>query len=219
MPRQPESRIRVTFPSGESICYGQAIYTVLDVLRRIDPSQYDRIQLESGGRRLITNNVDERDEIHKKSIRDGWWYINRLTNTDNKVLQLHEINRLFNLGIKIESGPTLRITNRPDNPIKRRRQARRIRVTLNNGKVFDDDQFINVFRDFIYEINPVIVARKCQAVVFRGEPLVRTTNLYNNRANLGDNLWFLEPLSSRQAFSIIVIISRRCGIECNVEIY
>lgn len=219
MPKKKRSLIRVTYPNGKSICYNHAKYTVIEVLRRIDSTKYPEIKFESSGRRLITNNVDESDERYKEPICDGWWYINKFPNTDNKVAQLIEINRVLELGITIEHGPDLKITDFPENRVKSKRPKRKVRVILQDGTVFDDDQFISVFRDFVYHIGVEIVANRCKDITWKNEPFITTTNLNNNRAKLGDFRWFLEPSNTAEARKIMTIISKCCTINCKIELY
>lgn len=218
-PKLPKSKIRVTFPNGESICYRHAKDTVIDVLRRIDPSKYEEIKFESNGVRLITNTVRKEDEKCKESICEGWWYLNKLANTDDKVYQLTEINRVFGLDLKIESGANLKVTNYVKSPKRSVRPKKKIRIRFKDGRVLDDDKYLVVFRDFVRYVGVDKIARR--EILWNGEPLVTTTNVNNNRAKLGENKWFLEPRYTKEAQKIISVIAAHCHInnEIEIEIY
>ena len=218
MPRNNNSRIRVTYPDNESICYRNAINTVIEVLKRVDPTRYPEIPIESSGRRLITNQVHEDDDRYKKQICDGWWYINKFSNTYTRVAHLRTIKKVLNLDITIESGSNFEITNIPENNNIRRR-PQRLCATFEDGYILDNDNVITVFRDFIYHVGVDNVAQRCQNIQWRREPFIMTTNRNNNRAQLGEYRWFLEPTNAKEAKKILTIISISCNVNCTIEIY
>ena len=219
-PRQPQKKIRVTFPNGESICYRHAKDTVLDVLRRIDSSDYEKIKLETKGERIITNNVSKENEKFKLPIREGWWYIKRGgVDTDNMVLHLIEINRALNLGMRIEQGSDLRVTNTAEKDKRSVRPKKKVRVHIDN-KVFDHESFLVVYRDFVDYVGVDKIAQR-NTLSWHNEPWVTTTNMYNssNRAKLGEFKWFVEPRSSKEAYQMINQIARHCRLICKIELY
>ena len=218
-PRQPQKRIRVTFPNGESICYRHAKDTILDVLRRIDSSDYDKIGLELKGERIITQKVSKYNENYKLPISDGWWYIKKGANTDIMVLHLIEINRALNLGMRIEQSSDLRVTNTAEKDKRSVRPKRRIKVYIDN-QTFDHESYLVVYRDFVDYVGVDKIAQR-KTLSWHNEPWVTTTNMYNsnNRAKLGEFKWFVEPRSSKEAYQMVDLIARHCRLDCKIELY
>lgn len=219
--RSPKSRIKVTYPNGDSICYQHAKDTVLEVLRRIDPSKYGEIKLETRGERLITDCVSKENEEYKLPICEGWWYIKKGANTDTMVYQLIEINRVLDLGIEIEHGSGLKVTDTVENPVPSKRPKSKVRVTFNDGTILDDERFLVVYRDFIEKIGVERIGAvdATNEIIWRDEPLIRTTNVNNNRAKLGEYKWFLEPRNTNEAVKMISLIASKCRIDCKIEKY
>lgn len=219
LPRQPQKRIRVTFPNGESICYRHAKDTILNVLRRIDSLNYDKIRLELKGERIITQNVSKDNEKYKLSICNGWWYIKKGANTDNMVLHLIEINRVLDLGLRIEQGSDLKVTNAAEKDKSSVRPKKKIRVHIDN-KVFDDESFLVVYRDFVDYVGVDKIAHR-KTLLWHSEPWVTVTNVYNssNRAKLGEFKWFVEPRNTNEAYKMIDLIAHHCHLACNIELY
>lgn len=215
--RQSQNRIRVTYPNGESICYRSSKETFIEVLKRIDPERYPELKFESNGRRLITKEVHKDDEKYKEPLCEGWWYLNKLVNTDNKIIQLIEINRMIGLNITIEQGPDLKVTNVKCDRPKILRPKKKIKVTFDDGIIFDDDKFIDVFRDFIGKLGTDNIARK--DIRWKDEPLVTTTNNTGRRSKLGEYKWFIEPKNTKDAAKMMNIIAIQLGVKCNIEIY
>lgn len=219
-PRQPQQRIRVTFQNGESICYRHAKDTVLEVLRRIDPNKYEDIKLESKGERIITNNVSKENEKFKLPICEGWWYIKKGgVDTENMVLHLIKINRVLSLGLKIEHGIDLRVTNIAEKDKRSARPKKKIKVYLDD-KTFDHESYLVVYRDFVDYVGVDKIAQR-KTLSWHNEPWVTTTNMYNssNRAKLGEFKWFVEPRNSKEAYQMIDLIARHCRLTCEIEWY
>lgn len=215
--KQPQSRIRVTYPNGESICYRNAKDTVVEVLKRIDPARYEEIKLNCNGRRLVTKEVHKKDEKYKEPLYDGWWYLNKLGNTDNKIFQLIEINRVLDLNIKIEHGPDLTVTNTNPDRSSSVRQKKKIKIVFEDGTVYEDDKYIDMFRDFVGKLGADNIARK--NIIWKDEPLVTTSNINGKRSKLGEYKWFIEPGNTKEAAKMMNIIAIQLGVKCNIEVY
>lgn len=215
-PRKPQQKIRVTFPDGETICYRHAKDTVLGVLRRINSSDYCKIGLEIKGERIITQNVSEYNEKYKLAISDGWWYIKKGANTEDMVRHLIEIKRVLSLEIKIEHDVDLKVTNTAEKTTPSVRPKKKIRVFIDD-KVFDDESFLVVYRDFVNHVGVYKIAKK--NIQWKQESLVTTTNINNNRAKLGEYKWFLEPKNTKEAHDMIDLIAIYCSLTCKIEMY
>lgn len=213
--RNKKSRLKVIFPDGSALCYKNPIDTMLDVLKRIDPEQLAEIKLESKGRRLITKDLSPEDEKYKEDLGNGWWYINKFVNADNKFLQLKEIDRCLNLGLDISLGSDLEITDVKEKE-KKKKSKKKLFITLPNDFVLYGDSSVDVFRRFIKASNLEEIARK--NIEFRGQPLISTSNINGKRYELAPYRWLLEPKSTKEAADMAFLVSRFCNIPCKIEI-
>ena len=91
--------------------------------------------------------MSKENEKFKLSICEGWWYIKKGgVDTDNMVHQLIEINRVLSLGIKIEHGIDLKVTNTniAEKGKRRARPKKKIKVYLDD-QTFDHESFLVVY--------------------------------------------------------------------------
>lgn len=213
--RSKKSKIKVTFPDASSICYKNPIDTMLAVLKRIDTEQLKEIKLESKGRRLITNEVSPEDEKYKEEIGNGWWYINKFVNADNKFLQLKEIDRTLGLGLDIEIGTELAVSDIKEKE-KKKKSKQKLLISLPNDYILYGDSSVEVFRKFVKYAGPEEIARK--NLEFRGQPLISTSNTNGKRYELAPYRWLLEPKSTKEAADMVFLISRFINLTCKIEI-
>ena len=212
--RSKKSKIQVIFADGESICYKNPIDTMMDVLKRIEPEKLNEIKLESKGKRLITRTVDPEDEPYKEEIGKGWWYINKFVNTDNKYLQLSEINRCLDMGLQIKIGPDLEVTNKIEKEQKKRRK-KKLFIKLPNDYVLTGDSSADVFRKFVKAVGTEEIARK--NILWKNQPLITTSNTSGKRYELAPYRWLLDAKSTKEAADMAFIVSRHLNLACEIE--
>lgn len=213
--RNKKSKVKVTFPNRTSICYQNPIDTLLHVLKNLSSEQLQEIKLESKGRRLITQEVNPEDDKYKEDLGNGWWYINKFVNADNKFIQLKEIDRCLGLGLKVEISPDFEPTDfKEKTPKKRTKQ--KLFITLPNNFVLFGDSSVEVFRKFVKTVDPEDIARK--NIELRGQPLISTSNTNGKRFELAPYRWLLEPKSTKEAADMAFLISRFLNISCKIEI-
>lgn len=213
--RNKKSKVKVTFPNRTSICYQNPIDTLLHVLKNLSSEQLQEIKLESKGRRLITQEVNPEDDKYKEDLGNGWWYINKFVNADNKFIQLKEIDRCLGLGLKVEISPDFEPTDfKEKTPKKRTKQ--KLFITLPNNFVLFGDSSVEVFRKFVKTVGPEDLARK--NIELRGQPLITTSNTNGKRLELAPYRWLLEPKSTKEAADMAFLISRFLNISCKIEI-
>lgn len=214
--RAPQSRLKITFPNGNTICYRHAVDTIVETLRIIGSQYFEAFDYDLGGQRLVTKKVPQKYEKKKKEICEGWFYLNLLSNTDNKLFQLKDFNKKLNLGLDIQQG-NFKITNKTDKTIvSHRNPKQKIRVTFENGEVLNDDKFLYVFRDFLYKIGVHKIAQK--NLIFNGEDLITTSNYNGRRKEYEEFRWVKEPGNTKDTYELLNTIKKFVGIKCTIEL-
>lgn len=213
--RSKKSKLKVTFADESCICYKNPIDTLLHILKILSQEQLEEIKLESKGRRLITREVDTEDDKFKEDLGNGWWYINKFVNADNKFLQLKEIDRSLSLGLKIEIGVDFEVTNFKEKETKKR-SKKKLFITLPDNLVLYGDSSVEVFRKFVKLVGPEEIARK--NIDLRGQPLITTSNTTGKRFELAPYRWLLEPKSTKEAADMAFLISRFLNLSCKIDI-
>lgn len=101
--KQKKYIIRVIFPDNHVSCNKMVLETLLDVVRYAGPRNVQKLGINIMGGNLVSSelNENERYRIGQKEIEPGL-YVCTYSSTDTKYDQIKTINRLLNLGLKIE---------------------------------------------------------------------------------------------------------------------
>lgn len=101
--KQKKYIIRVIFPDNHVSCNKMVLETLLDVVRYAGPRNVQKLGINIMGGNLVSSelNENERYRIGQKEIESGL-YVCTYSSTDTKYDQIKTINRLLNLGLKIE---------------------------------------------------------------------------------------------------------------------
>lgn len=210
--RAPQQRIKVTFPDGESFCFKNAVDTFIATLKKIGSASFPLIKLERNHRPILTTEPYKDLEKYMKPVCDGW-FVNTQNDTHEKVLLLKSISDILNIGLIVEHGTDLKVTDKVERTPGTRPKTKLI-VTFPDGAIIEDENFINVFRQVIYEIGVYNIGEK---IVWKGKPLVTTTNIDGRRSQLGPHHWYVEPQSAKETEYILkkIVIQLHKDIKIN----
>ena len=202
--RKKDNRLRVTFPDGSTICYKDAVYTLLETLRRIGSARFNEINLTIGELPLISQQTfPQKKRSYTKEICDGWYYINQ-SDVRTKYCQLLNISKTLNLELKVEVGDF-----KPErNPRMARmlRPKNRLVVTMPSGEVIDYDSYKDVFMTCVADhIGPHTVSSRANFEI-HGNCLLTTTNTNGQRKRVDEFLYLAIPESAKEAKKILDII-------------
>lgn len=209
--RKKDNRLRVTFPDGSTICYKDAVYTLLETLRRIGSARFNEINLTIGDLPLISQQTfPQKKGFYTKEICDGWYYINQ-SDVRTKYCQLLNISKTLNLRLKVEVGDFKSERNpRMDRLL---RPKNRLVVTMPNGEVIDYDSYKDVFMDSVYNIGPRVISSKANFELSDNCPLLTTTNTNGQRKRVDEFLYLAIPGSAKDAKKVLDLIFKR--LECH----
>lgn len=202
--------IKVTFPDGEQICYKSPINTMIQVLIKIGVNRFPEITLENAKRPLVSQEIYPELKYYTREIVPGWYYINR-TDTREKTAQLININRLLDLGLKIEVGEDLKAQSNPKIG-RASKQKNRLRVTMANGEILDYDTYCDVFMACIDKLGPRLVSSKANFDLNGNCPLLTTTNTTGKRRKVAESLYLALPNTVKDACKMLRLITSRLGL-------
>lgn len=207
--------IKVTFLDGTEYCYKSPVNTVLAVLRKIGEEKFPSISLMRGKNRIVSQSYSPEIKKYIREIIPGWYYFNQ-SDTREKTSQLININRQFDIDMKIEVGnfkgeanPRIEGTTKHKN---------RLVVTMPNGDVIDHESYRQVFVDCIYKLGPrKVSAASVNINVSKNRDLFSTTNSDGNRFKLDETLYVEMPYTSKDAMKYLKIIGSSLRVNLRIE--
>lgn len=211
-----KKKLRVTFPDGTVICYKDALFTVLEVLRTIGSKRFGEINLEVQGQRLVSSEKQHGyKSTYIKEVCDGWYYLNQ-SDACTKCYQLHSINEQLNLNLSIELGEGF-IAKANPKTVRRSPIRRKLKVTMADGDVIDYDGPEEVFMTCIDKLGPRTLSAKAN-FDFHGSPLFTTTNTSGKRLKVADFLYVAIPDTAQEIYKILNMILLRLGLHKSMTI-
>lgn len=207
--------IKVTFLDGTEYCYKSPVNTVLAVLRKIGEEKFPDISLMRGKNRVVSQSYCPEVKKYIREIIPGWYYFNQ-SDTREKTNQLININRQFNIGMKIEVG---KFKGEADPRIEGATQHKnRLVVIMPNGDIIDYESYRQVFVDCIYRLGPRKVSiASVDITVSKNRDLFSTTNGNGNRFKLDETLYVEMPYTAKEAMKYLKIISSRLRVNLTIE--
>lgn len=204
--------LKVTFSNGKSICFHNSIDTMLSILRGIEKTRLPLIDLESSGRRLITQKVEKEDMKYAIEIGGGWWYIHKFQNTENKYRHLNRINTILNLGLKIK---IVSYEEKTDYKYveNRKRPKKNLIVKFTDEEVIEGASCTDTIKQFAKKVGVEEIARK--NLTWHGNPVIKTIS-EANREKLGDFRFILAPKNVKETFGLLSHIARMLSYKCEV---
>lgn len=214
--KKAKERLKVTFPDGKTFCMLHPKDTVIAVLKEIGSQRFGEINLERNKRPLIAREIFPELKNYMREVCDGW-YLNCQSDTDEKFLQLSLINKALNLNLSIEKGDFSDIytTKSPKAANKSKRPKSRLRVTLEDGAVIEEDACANVLIELIRRLGVNEVAAR--HISWAREDLITTTNTNGRRVEIGDMRWLILPNNLKDAMKLIKILASNLRVKIEVE--
>lgn len=213
--RLPKKRLRVTFPNGDSICYKSASITFIETLKRIGSNRFPEIVLELAYLPLISKEKHTKLGEYMKPIIDGW-YLNIQSDTHMKYMQLLSINDQLKLGLKVEIGSDLEITNKIEKEKKTKCPKSSLLVQLPDGEFIAEESPIETFIQTIFRIGIEKLQRK--EIMITGKPLITIGKQYNGQVQIGKNQWLTIPSSTKEKAKILNILALIMHLELKITI-
>lgn len=212
--RQPNQRLRVTFPDGNSICFKNATTTYLEVLKRIGSDRFSKINLEIGHLPLISRIEYPKYKGYMKPITDGW-YVNTQSSTQQKFLQLRSINDTLHLNLNIEIGTDFDVTNENNNKQKKTGKTSLL-VQFPDGEFVAGDSPIDTFIQSVWKIGLNEIQRKEINVL--GKPLITRKQQYKGQIQVGLDQWINIPTTTKDKAKLLRTIALMMRLDLKITI-
>ena len=210
--RAKKKLLRVTFPSGKVICYKSTTDTMVAVLQELGEDVISKIELELCHLPIVSKEIYPKYRKWMKPICDGW-YINTLSNSDSKFLELKSINDQLSLNLKLELGADLDAGDMPDKE-KRTKSKDKLLVKFPDGQYFANNSTLDTFLEVVWEIGIDNIKRK--DLSWGGNPLITTSKMFNNQVQVDSQRWIIVPNSTRDKIKLLRVIGAMLHI--NMEI-
>ena len=213
--RAARKKIRVIFPDGTVICHKKVTLTMVDTLRHIGVERFTDIDLMVGDQRWVTTDVPQRYKDWNEPITDGWFLITQST-TEQKFMQLKDINIKLNLDLKIEIGENLET----DGAMARTNKAgsgkkdSRLAVMFPNGCVVRGTSIQDTFRLCAECMGLDLIKRK--NIQWAGKPLVTTTQQYRSQVEVDNHTWLYLPGTFKDCTKLLRVMSAMLGLGLKV---
>lgn len=202
--------IKVTFPDSEEICYKSPVNTVIAVLQKIGVERFSKITMLIRKRPLVSQKIYPELKKYTKEIVPGWYYITQ-SDTREKTSQLININRMLNLGLKIEVSNNF--TGTPDPKIEgATRPKKKLIVSLPDGDIIDYYSYKDVFMACIDKLGPHRIMYRANLDLAKNRPLITVTDIDGNRLKIGDFMYLTIPYTATEAKKVLDLIGKRLGI-------
>lgn len=211
--RSPQKRIRVTYPDGSSICCRHAVHTIIKVLQKVGPERFSEINIQVSHRPLISQRYYYRLKEYMVPICDGW-YFNNMSVFENKLDQIREINRQLNLGLVIEHGDHLKVTDNYD--VERKVESRHVKVTFSDGEVAEYKSPRNVLLHCVYKLGVEKIAKR--EILWHDRPLLTYAKLYRNQEQVDQSRWINIPQTVKETYVLLNYVQNFIGDSFNVEL-
>ena len=212
--RAKKKYLRVTFPNGEMICYKNATSTMIEALKRIDSNRFPLIKLEMCYLPLISKEIYPKYKDYMKPICDGW-YLNSLSNSDCKFLQLSAINKQLNLGMKIEIGSDFETQIEPYRE-KRTKSKDKLLIKMPYGEYIANDSAQETFLETVWQLGIDEIRKK--DLSWGGNPLITSTKLFNNQIQVDRDWWIIVPNMTKDKVKLLRVIGAMLHVKMEINV-
>lgn len=206
--------LRVTFPSGDVVCYKNAVTTMITVLNTLGEDCFPLIKLEMCHLPLVAREIFPGFEKYMKPICEGW-YLNTQSNTDTKFLQLQAISDQFGLGLQIELGVDFDTQEEPEKE-RRTQHKGKLLVKMPDGEIFTNPSIVHTFLEVVRKLGVDNIRRK--DLQWGGKPLISTAQMYNNQVQVDNDRWIIVPNMTTDKVKLLRVIGSMLHVNMEVSI-
>lgn len=204
-PRQRAKRkkIRVTFPDGTVICFGNVTETFIATLCKIGAERFPEINLELCHLPLLTREIYPQYEAWIKPVCDGW-YVNIQSDTGQKYIQLRSISDSLNLGLTVEIGDDFEEQEKTKKG-RSRKSKENLSVTFPDGETVTGPHAIDAFLGCIRKMGIDNILRK--GIEWGGNPFITRYQTSSRQVEVEPNRWALIPNTTKDRVKLLKVIA------------
>lgn len=212
--RSRNKQLRVTLSDGRVICHKSVTMTFVEALAALDSSLYSSVQLENCHLPILSQEIYPRFEAWMKPVKDGW-YVNTLSDTDQKYLQLKSIAKQLKVNMEVEIGMGF-ITS--DVKVAQRSKSRdkKLLVKFPDGEYVGGENPIDTFLQTVWKIGVEELRRK--GLEYKGKPLITVTKQYNGQVQVDANRWLTIPPQTKDKYMMLRVIDSMMRLHLEISI-
>lgn len=212
--RAPKKLLRVTMPDGQVLCYSSNRTTFLEVLRRIDIEELQKVNLEVGHYPLISQEIPPLFKDYMKPLVRGW-YVNLRSSPEEKFLQLISIKNQLGLDYRVEISEDFE----PDKTKgfqKAKISVGSLLVKFPDGDYVGGESPIQTYTETVRKLGVDNLKRR--SIVLNGKNLITSRKEHNGQVQLDDNNWLTVPPSTKDKLKYLRIFGSHLRVNLEVTI-
>lgn len=213
--RAKKKLIKVTFPSGKSICYDSAKATMVAVLAEIGSDKFPAIKLDSCHLPLLSTVIYPKYKDWMKPVCDGW-YINAQSDSKQKYMQLLSINEQLSLGLTIELGADLEADDDPRKG-KISRTKGKLLVRFPDGECIAKDSAQNTYLETIKKLGVDNIMRK--RLTWGNNVLITTSKVLIPQVQIDERRWIIVPNLTKDKAKLLRVIGAMLHTKLEITVF
>lgn len=203
--RAKRQRIKVTFADGTELCDANATTTMIQTIEKIGVGRVATLGMEACHIPLVAQEINPKYASWTKSMSNGW-YLMAQSDTKQKYMQLKSIVTQLSIEATIELGDfdALSATSNTRKGDTRKKKAL-LSVTFPDGTIL---QGKNPLQTYVMTINFIGLERiKKTNIMIGGTPFTTYHKKYNGQVELDSGEWLTVPVTVKDKYKVLRVIS------------
>lgn len=203
--RAKRKRIKVSFADGTEFCDANATTTMIQVVEKIGVERVAALGLEVCHVPLVSQEVNQKYASWTKPMSNGW-YMMAQSDTKQKYMQLKSIIAQLSIEATVELGDfdAISATSHARRGGTRKKKAQ-LSVTFPDGMVLQGENPQHTFVMVIYHIG--LERIKKTNIKIGGSPITTPHKKYNGQVRLDSGEWLTVPVTVKDKYKILRVIS------------
>ena len=203
--RAKRKRIKVSFADGTEFCDANATTTMIQVIEKIGVERIAALGMEVCHIPLVAQEVNQRYCYWTKHMSNGW-YLMAQSDTKQKYMQLKSIIAQLSIEATVELGDfdAISATSHARKGDTRKKKAQ-LSVTFPDGMVLQGENPLHTYVMVIYHIG--LERIKKINIKIGGCPITTPHKKYNGQVKLDSGEWLTVPVTVKDKYKILRVIS------------
>lgn len=203
--RAKRKRIKVSFADGTEFCDANATTTMIQAIEKIGVERVAALGMEVCHIPLVAQEVNQRYSYWTKPMSNGW-YLMAQSDTKQKYMQLKSIIAQLSIEATVELGDfdAISATSHARKGDTRKKKAQ-LSVTFPDGMVLQGENPLHTYVMVIYHIG--LERIKKINIKIGGCPITTPHKKYNGQVKLDSGEWLTVPVTVKDKYKILRVIS------------
>lgn len=206
--------LRVTFEERPPYCFSSAKTTFLETLRLIGIDRLQTVEISCNRLPLISQTVYPQLKDYMTEFLPGW-YVNTQSDTPQKYMQLSSIISQLGLDVKIEIGTDFEVDKTSSFKIKRNR-GDKLLVQMPDGEFVAEENPTATFIETVRRIGFDKLMHK--GYQYLSKQIVTRHQQYNSQTQVPEGYWIQTPVSTKEKYKCLNVMSLTLHLNLTVSI-